>query len=64
MRRTFFTIIHSADAAGDPTPPPAEDDDNANDSRRILEIAPEMGHQDHEETDRNGDDTDPARAVG
>jgi len=58
VRRTFFTLIHSANAAEDPAPSPAEGSDEASsaldnlvDGRRISENAPDMGQQNHDETD-------------
>jgi hypothetical protein len=58
VRRTFFTLIHSANAAEDPAPSPAEGSDEASsaqdnlvDSRRIPPIALDMGQQNHDETD-------------
>jgi hypothetical protein len=57
-RRTFFTFIHSAIAAEDPAPSLADVEDEASsaqdnrvDSGRVIENAPEMGQDNHEETD-------------
>jgi hypothetical protein len=57
MGRTFFTLIHAAEVAGDPAPLPAEPGDGTAsahdspfDSRRILVFAPNKGEQSHEET--------------
>ncbi|HXS82799.1 MAG TPA: hypothetical protein VN896_08765 [Methylomirabilota bacterium] len=58
VRRTFFTLIHSANAAEDPAPSPAEGGDEASsaqdnrlDGRRIPENAPDGGQRNHDETD-------------